>query len=942
MFKQAWRFIFNFGLALIVLLACSGVARAQWQEVNGSAAPFSAGTCLLLTDGTVMCQQSQTNHWHRLTPDSNGSYVNGTWSNLADTPDGTDSSNVGGATCAPCAYAPLYFASAVLADGRVVVIGGEYNTNGYTTSPATSTDTNIGFLFDPTGNGGAGSWSTAITVPSTWTQVGDSPSVILPDKTLLLGDSTTSGHSSELASFAPGTLTFSLVNASGKADANSEEGWVLLPKGTVLTVDTQNGTNSEIYDPSTLTWSSAGSTIVSLPSNTGNPTLVPEMGPLVLRPDGTVFAFGASGHNAVYTISSGTWAAAQDFPVVSGNQFDVADGPASLLPDGNVLVAASPLLFMKPTRFYETDGTTTSAPTQVTSTPNAANVSSFQVTMLLLPTGQVLVTDQSSDVEIYTPSGTYQSAWQPTISSLSSNLGKGQTYPISGTQFNGLSQASSYGDDAQMATNYPLIRITNTGSGHVLYARTHDHSTMGVATGSATVSTEFDVPSSAELGPSTLVVVANGIPSAAANINIGLGTSLAITGATSAEFDDPAIVAATLTSGGNPIASETVTLNLVGGPSCSALTNASGVASCSLTPNEPAGIITLTATFGGDSTYGASSASTPFTVLLEETALAFTSSSAITSDFHDAAIVQAVLSSDGGTTAIGSELVTFTLGSGLGAPTCSGITNSAGLVSCSITPNEMAGTYTLNVSFAGDPFYAASSAGTPFTVTKEETTVKFTSASPTVIANGHSTTFSATLLEDGITPISGRNLTITIGTQSCITGTTDATGTASCTILISQVLGPDTVKANFAGDGFYLPSATSETVIVFAFLNSGSMIIGNLDSAVATVATFWGAQWAKLNSLTGGPAPNSFKGFADVAPQACGGSWTSSPGNSSGSPSGPLPSYMGVIVSSVVGQSGSMIAGDVPEIVVVKTNAGYAPNPGHAGTGTVVAVFCVH
>jgi hypothetical protein len=49
---------------------------------------------------------------------------------------------------------------------------------------------------------------------------------------------------------------------------------------------------------------------------------------------------------------------------------------------------------------------------------------------------------------------------------------------------------------------------------------------------------------------------------------------------------------------------------------------------------------------------------------------------------------------------------------------------------------------------------------------------------------------------------------------------------------------------------------------------------------------------------------------------------------------------MGVIASSVVGQSGSVISGDVPTIIVVKTNSGYAPNPGHAGTGTVVAVYC--
>jgi hypothetical protein len=75
---------------------------------------FGAGTMLLLTDGTVMCQNSGTNQWWKLTPDINGNYVNGAWAALANGPN-----------------APLYFASAVLRDGRVFVAGGEYN-NGVT------------------------------------------------------------------------------------------------------------------------------------------------------------------------------------------------------------------------------------------------------------------------------------------------------------------------------------------------------------------------------------------------------------------------------------------------------------------------------------------------------------------------------------------------------------------------------------------------------------------------------------------------------------------------------------------------------------------------------------------------------------------------------------------------------------------------------------------
>jgi hypothetical protein len=123
------------------------------------------------------------------------------------------------------------------------------------------------------------------------------------------------------------------------------------------------------------------------------------------------------------------------------------------------------------------------------------------------------------------------------------------------------------------------------------------------------------------------------------------------------------------------------------------------------------------------------------------------------------------------------------------------------------------------------------------------------------------------------------------------------------------------------------------------FLSSGSFVIGDLDAAPGNTVTFWGAQWAKVNSLSGGSAPNAFKGFADTAPQTCGGNWTSSPGNSSNPPDS-VPSLMAVIVSSSINKSGHTISGDVPKIVIVQTDPGYGPSPGQSGTGTVVAVLC--
>jgi hypothetical protein len=83
-----------------------------------------------------------------------------------------------------------------------------------------------------------------------------------------------------------------------------------------------------------------------------------------------------------------------------------------------------------------------------------------------------------------------------------------------------LSQAASFGDEDETATNYPLVRITNQATHHIFYAKTHDHSTMAVATGSAIVSTNFDVPPGVETGASSLVVVANGIPSKAVSVTV--------------------------------------------------------------------------------------------------------------------------------------------------------------------------------------------------------------------------------------------------------------------------------------------------------------------------------------------------------------------------------------------------------------------------------------
>jgi len=137
-------------------------------------------------------------------------------------------------------------------------------------------------------------------------------------------------------------------------------------------------------------------------------------------------------------------------------------------------------------------------------------------------------------------------------------------------------------------------------------------------------------------------------------------------------------------------------------------------------------------------------------------------------------------------------------------------------------------------------------------------------------------------------------------------------------------------------------ATTSCNTLGFAFApGGGSFVIGDQNAATGASVTFWGAQWAKKNPTSGGSAPRSFKGFAeDPTTPSCGVAWTTDPGNSTPPPDGPLPTFMAVIVTSSVDKDGSEISGTTVHIVVVKTNPGYASNPGHAGTGTVVAVVC--
>jgi hypothetical protein len=300
--------------------------------------------------------------------------------------------------------------------------------------------------------------------------------------------------------------------------------------------------------------------------------------------------------------------------------------------------------------------------------------------------------------------------------------------------------------------------------------------------------------------------------------------------------------------------------------------------------------------------------------------------------------------------------IAFKIGSSA-SDTCTATTDSSGSASCMITPTQEAGEYEVVASFAGNSSYQPAMDTQTFTISPEETTMSYTG--PTLILAGASgATLTAKLVEDGSAdndsdggspaPVPSETVTLAIGTQTC-NGKTDAAGEVSCTIpSVTTPLGPETVGAVFAGDGFYSESSASKTAIVFAFPSRGAFTLGDktVASASESTVTWWGDTWSSLNSLSGGPAPPADKGFAGVVtlptttpPKTCGSVWTTTGGNSPPPTSG-VPSYMGTLVTSKVTKTGSDIAGDTVHIVVVKTNPGYSPEPQHHGTGVIVATFC--
>jgi hypothetical protein len=468
------------------------VRQPSWSTMQ---LPFDkASQMLQLTDGRLMCQVENGPDWWLLSPSADGSYATGKWEQAASMSNGR-----------------LYYASAVLADGRVFVAGGEYTSKG-------TMEDNTVEIYDPVKN----TWTT-IPGPAGWDVIGDAPCAVLPDGRVLIG----SIEDGKSAIFDPKTNTWS--DGGAKQGPSAEESWVLLPDGSVLTVDCDPARQgkSSLWVPGkdgSGKWIDAGDVPVPLVEKDSE-----EIGAGLLLPDGRAFYLGATGQTAFYTPGKpgtpGQWAAGPKLPLdAQGRQTIGKDAPAALMPNGHVLISVAAengggtFDFGAPTFFYDLD------PKTMTCIPLKSPVNNqgppFEGRMMILPNGQTAYTQGSNVMSIFDPGGAPRAVPAPRIQEVSkANIRPGETITVMGQRFNGSSQTVGYGDDSSAATNYPLARLT-ASSGEVRYARTHDHSTMAVATGDARTSTQVDFPADLKPGLYNIEIVANGVASRPFKVNV--------------------------------------------------------------------------------------------------------------------------------------------------------------------------------------------------------------------------------------------------------------------------------------------------------------------------------------------------------------------------------------------------------------------------------------
>jgi hypothetical protein len=409
-------------------------------------------------------------------------------------------------------------------------------------------------------------------------------------------------------------------------------------------------------------------------------------------------------------------------------------------------------------------------------------------------------------------------------------------------------------------------------------------------------------------------------------------TTLTYTGSSYALPGVSATISFVLKDGTTPVPSRPVTITFDGQP-YTATTDATGTASVVIASPVGTSTHTATAAFAGDPYFGASTQtqSVPSGIATSLQYLGDTTAAS-----GGTAQLKVKLLDTQHNTPLPTANVVLTLATG---ETCTATTDASGIGSCGVVVNAGAGPDAITATYAGLGPYLPSSTTATLVVATQRTAIVLAPVGP--VLRGSSVRLSAFLISlQTLHPLAGKTVTLSFGSQSC-TATTSFFGFAECTINpVTAPVGLVTTTATFAGDAQAQGSTASWQAIVYALAPGNCwFVVGDRDSDGHV--NFWGSQWSKNNHLSRGSGPSSFKGYSGVTSTSlhAGSTWSARTGNSSSPPRGPLPEYMAVIVSSSIKQSGSTIGGDISKVVIVKTDSGYDSNPGHAGTGTVVATL---
>jgi hypothetical protein len=417
-------------------------------------------------------------------------------------------------------------------------------------------------------------------------------------------------------------------------------------------------------------------------------------------------------------------------------------------------------------------------------------------------------------------------------------------------------------------------------------------------------------------------------------------------------------VTAHVTSGGSPLPGQLVTFSVTGQNAgatgicvpASCITDASGNVTFTYHDTNGAGDDTITASFTDAA--GALQSATAKKHWTAPTDQPINASGVAVAATEGTAFSGTVATfTDPDTAALASEYgATIDWGDGTSS-TVGTISGSAGsfTVSGGHTYAEE-GSFTVTVAIT-DTDNAANTATVTPTATVADAALTSACAMPSLTTqafSGKTATFTDASSTGTLTDFTA---SINWGDSSSSAGTiTGGPGTTLYTVSGSHTYastGYFTVTTTITDVGGSTSTATCTKVLVFAFApGGGAFAIGDKENTIGASVNFWGAQWAKNNPVSSGTVVSAFKGFvAKPTTPICGTTWSTNPGNSTPPPIGSLPTYMGVIVTSRYSQSGSLISGNTVHIVIVNTtNSGYDPgiypNPGHPGTGKVVATVC--